>query len=217
MTLEKTPLALALAALLALGGCTGGTEDAGGEATRDVTLEEPAGLAGDEGEFDDEPSEEPADRPALTAAVLGGLERGLVRENEGLQAALDKLASADTDAGRLIALGNVDIEAIEAAAAEAAGVSPGDYTLLKEHLFDVLGRVDMHEMMTAIYSDMDDAELDGATRAEVEKGRDEMMADLEDPFEGMDDEAIEAFKARQARLAELRAQNIGLLLKFLGG
>lgn len=221
MTHAKTPLALALAAVLALGGCGGASDDgAATEDTTDVALEAP----GDEGydgggDFNGEATgQDDADEaaPALTAATIEGLERALAHENEGLQAALDELAKADTDASKLMALGQLDLEAIEAGAADAADIPAEDYARLKESLFDVLGKIEMHDMVTAQFAGMDTAELDEETRAQVEKGREEMMAGLEDPFAGLDEDAVAAFKARQARLAELRAQHIGLMFKFLG-
>lgn len=221
MTHPKTRLALALAAVLALGGCGGASDEAATDDTVDVTLEEPGDDGYDGGgDFDGEAADEDtADEaaPALTADAIEGIERGLVRENEGLQAALDELGKADTDAGKLLALGKVDLEAIEAEGAEAAGLSAEDYATLKEHVFDALGKVEMRDMLEAQYSGMDTASLDEATRAELEKNREEVMASVEDPFEGMDQDAADAFTARQDRLAELRAQHIGLLFKFLGG
>lgn len=216
MSFNKTPLALALAALLALGGCGGGDDaDVSGD-TEEVALEDSGDGYADDGETMNADGGETA-ALLLTADNLDDLERGLVKENEGLQAALDKLAEADTDAGKLMALGEIDMEAIDAEAADAADVSADDYSMLKDQLFEVLGAIEMRQMMEKQFGDADMSGMDEATRAEAEKNMAEMMAGVPDPFEGMDADLAEALRAKQARLAELRAQNIGLLFKFIGG
>lgn len=216
MSFNKTPLALALAALLALGGCAGGDDADVSEDTGEVALEDSGDGYADDGETMNEDGGEAA-ALQLTADNLAGLERGLAKENEGLQAALDKLAEADTDAGKLMALGEIDMEAIDAEAADAADVSADEYSMLKDQLFEVLGAIEMRQMMEKQFGDADMSGMDEATRAEAEKNMAEMMAGVPDPFEGMDADLAEALRAKQARLAELRAQNIGLLFKFIGG
>lgn len=215
MSFNKTPLALALAALLALGGCGGDDADVT-EDTEEMALEDSGDGYADDGETMNEDGGEAA-ALLLTADNLGDLELGLVKENEGLQAALDKLAEADTDAGKLMALGEIDMEAIDAEAADAADVSADEYSMLKDQLFEVLGAIEMRQMMEKQFGDADMSGMDEATRAEAEKHMAEMMASVPDPFEGMDADLAEALRAKQARLAELRAQNIGLLFKFIGG
>lgn len=216
MSFNKTPLALALAALLALGGCAGGDDADVSEDTEEVALEDSGDGYADDGETMNEDGEE-APALLLTADNLDDLELGLVKENEGLQAALDKLAEADTDAGKLMALGEIDMEAIDAEAADAADVSADEYAMLKDQLFEVLGAIEMRQMMEKQFGDADMSGMDEATRAEAEKNMAEMMAGVPDPFDGMDPALAEALRAKQARLAELRAQNIGLLFKFIGG
>lgn len=215
MSFNKTPLALGLAALLALGGCGGDDADVS-EDTEEVALDDSGDGYADDGETMDADGSEAA-ALLLTADNLDDLELGLVKENEGLQAALDKLAKADTDAGKLMALGEIDMQAIDAEAADAAGVSADDYSTLKDQLFEVLGAIEMRQMMEKQFGDADMGGMDEATRAEAEKNMAEMMAGVPDPFEGMDPGLAEALRAKQARLAELRAQNIGLLFKFIGG
>ena len=215
MRFNKTPLALALAALLALGGCGGDDADVS-EDTEEMALEDSGDGYADDGETMNEDGGEAA-ALQLTADNLAGLERGLAKENEGLQAALDKLAEADTDAGKLMALGEIDMEAIDAEAADAADVSADEYSMLKDQLFEVLGAIEMRQMMEKQFGDADMSGMDEATRAEAEKNMAEMMAGVPDPFDGMDPGLAEALRAKQARLAELRAQNIGLLFKFIGG
>lgn len=215
MSFNKTPLALGLAALLALGGCGGDDADVS-EDTEEVALDDSGDGYADDGETMDADGSEAA-ALLLTADNLDDLELGLVKENEGLQAALDKLAKADTDAGKLMALGEIDMQAIDAEAADAAGVSADDYSTLKDQLFEVLGAIEMRQMMEKQFGDADMGGMDEATRAEAEKNMAEMMAGVPDPFDGMDADLAEALRAKQARLAELRAQNIGLLFKFIGG
>lgn len=215
MSFNKTPLALGLAALLALGGCGGDDADVS-EDTEEVALDDSGDGYADDGETMDADGSEAA-ALLLTADNLDDLELGLVKENEGLQAALDKLAKADTDAGKLMALGEIDMQAIDAEAADAAGVSADEYSTLKDQLFEVLGAIEMRQMMEKQFGDADMGGIDEATRAEAEKNMAEMMAGVPDPFEGMDPGLAEALRAKQARLAELRAQNIGLLFKFIGG
>ena len=157
MSFNKTPLALALAALLALGGCAGGDDADVSEETEEVALEDSGDGYADDGETMDEGGEE---APALlTADNLDDLELGLVKENEGLQAALDKLAEADTDAGKLMALGEIDMEAIDAEAADAADVSADEYAMLKDQLFEVLGAIEMRQMMEKQFEPMFDCQL----------------------------------------------------------
>lgn len=216
MSFNKTPLALGLAALLALGGCSGGDDADVSEDTEEVALEDSGdGYADDGGTMNETGEEAPA--LLLTADNLDELEQALAKENEGLQAALDKLAAADTDAGKLMALGEIDMEAIDAAAAETAGVSADEYSMLKDQLFEVLGAIEMREMLGKQFGDADMSGMDEATRAEAEKNMAEMMAGVPDPFDGMDAGLADALRAKQASLAELRAQNIGLLFKFIGG
>ena len=216
MSFNKTPLALGLAALLALGGCGGGDDADVSEDTGEVALDDSGDGYADDGETMNADGGEAA-ALLLTADNLGDLELGLAKENEGLQAALDKLAEADTDAGKLMALGQIDMEAIDAEAADAADVSADEYSMLKDQLFEVLGAIEMRQMMQTQFGDADTSGMDEATRAEAEKNMAEMMAGVPDPFDGMDPALAEALRAKQARLAELRAQNIGLLFKFIGG
>mgnify|MGYP005750334719 CR=1 FL=1 len=180
MTHPKSTLSLALAAVLALGGCGGGNDE-----TADVALEEPA-EAGDDG-FEAGQADDDAGT-ALTAAALEAVELGLASENEALRAAIDELARADTDAGKLEVLGSIDVTAIEAEAAGVAGLRAGEYARLKDAVFDRLGRIEMQAV----------------------------VAGTEDPYAGLDPDTSGALKARQARLAELRAQHIGLMFKLLG-
>lgn len=215
MSFNKTPLALALAALLALGGCGGGDDADVSEDTEEVALEDSGDGYADDGETMDEGGEE---APALlTADNLDDLELGLVKENEGLQAALDKLAEADTDAGKLLALGEIDMGAIDAEAADAADVSIDEYSALKDQLFEALGAIEMHQVMEKQIAESDTTGFDAAMMAGHEKAVAEWRERTPNPFDTMDPALAEALRAKQERLAELRAQNIGLLFKFIGG
>ena len=211
----KTPLAFALVAALALAGCARGTDAPAGEDTPESAASAEAEYSTD-GEADWAEAPEEAPTPPLSAGVIAGLERGLAKENEGLEAAVATLSRAETDGARLQALASIDMDGIEADAAAAAGLSPSDYVFYRDELFERLAQVEMHDMMRAQFEAIDTASLDEATRAEVEKSREETMAGLGEAFEGMDEAAVAAFRERQPRLAELQARHTTLVFSFLG-
>ena len=67
MSFNKTPLALALAALLALGGCAGGDDADVSEDTEEVALEDSGDGYADDGETMNEDGEE---APALLLTAI---------------------------------------------------------------------------------------------------------------------------------------------------
>lgn len=216
MNFNKTPLALGLAALLALGGCGGGDDADVSEDTEEVALDDSGDGYADDGDTMGADGGEAA-ALQLTADNLDDLALGLAKENEGLQAALDKLAAADTDAGKLLALGGIDMEAIDADAADAADLSKDDYSALKDQLFEVLGAIEMHQMMETQIANSDTTGFDAEMMAGHEKAVAEWRERTPNPFDTMDPGLADALRAKQEQLAELRAQNIGLLFKFIGG
>jgi len=215
---NKTPLALALAAVLALGACGHG----GDEAVADEETSESADEAyADEGhDAQDEATageDVAAPAPTLAAGDLDAIVKGLAAENDYLDDAVRRLREADGNAEVLAALGDVGGTQLDQVGADAAGMSVDDFLARKEAVFDVLGQVEMRAMLVKQYGNVDTTGLDADMAANARRNAEEMLAGAPDPYLGMEPSLAEALHAREAQLSELRARQIGLLFAVVKG
>jgi hypothetical protein len=99
----------------------------------------------------------------------------------------------------------------------ASGIDAPRYDRLKEELFAVLGAVEMRAMLHKQAAEADTTGLDADTAAEMKRNQQAMLDSVPDPYAALDADLAEALRAREPRLMELRAQNVGLLFKIAAG
>lgn len=211
MTRTTLRLPLALACLLALSACSSEPED-GGDTTAetaaetDTSDETPAADTGADADSDDS-----ADN--LAADDVARIEAGLVAENEVLTKTADEVAKGMDDL-RFAAVALSALEDSTQAGARAADMADHRYGRLKEEVFTVLGNLEMRAMLRRQMDEADTTGLDEATVAKMQEDAQAMIDSVPDPFTGMDPALAEALREREARLMELHAQNVALLLKI---
>lgn len=163
-----------------------------------------------------------ADAP-LVASDLDVYARGMAREIELLRDHADALAKARADKNdtaeiaALMALGSVEVRD---AGAAAAGVDVARYVAVKETIDEVLGAVEMGAAMKTSLEAAEQADLSGFTeeqRQQHEAGLAQMRAAWSAPYDRLPADVRDAFKAREAELAKLRADALALRLGALNG
>lgn len=207
MTRTTLRLPLALACLLALSACSSEPEDSG-----DTTAETAAEAdALDQTPAADADADDSADD--LAAGDVPRIEAGLVAENEVLTQAADEIAKGMDDL-RFAAVALSALEDSTQAGARAADMADHRYGRLKEQVFSVLGDVEMRAMLRRQMDETDTTGLDEAAIAKMQEDAQAMIDSVPDPFADMDPALAEALGEREARLMELRAQNVALLVKI---
>lgn len=182
---------------LTLGACGHGkapdAQDAGASPAPAETRSQPAAQA---------PAAAPASDAAANAARplqvsdLDAYARGMQKEIEVRQATSDRAAkakAANDQAAEMSALVELTGVDVTRAGAQAAGVDPARYDVIKSTVDHVLSTADMNTMMAR----MGDA-------AQTQKFQ-------SDPYAGLDPTLAAALKSRQEELAKLRAQNMAIL------
>lgn len=152
------------------------------------------------------PVEAPAAVPAPDAAAnaarplqvddLDAYAKGMQKEIEVRQAASDRAAKAKADhdqTAEVTALAELTSVDVTRAGAQAAGVDPARYGVIKNAVDHVLGAVEMNAMM---------AKMGDAAQAQKFHS---------DPYAALDPALAEALKSRQDELGKLRAQNMAIL------
>ena len=143
-----------------------------------------------------------ADAP-LQVADIDAYVRGMRKEAELLQVEYHRIeqarAAEDSDA-ETRALFAMTANAIEEAGAQATGLSPERYGHVKNEIDGAQSRLEM---------------LEGFRRMEGNSSA--LQAQIGDPYAGLAADVAAALKARQAEIATLRAQAIGLRVKAVGG
>ena len=212
MTRTPLRLALGLVCLIAVAACSpepDAAEEPATETTDDgvETVEAPAAEA---------PPADVASDAALSAADLTALEAGLSAENDLLNQVADEVAKGvEPERFTELAL-SVHDDSI-AAGVRASGIDAPRYDRLKEELFAVLGAVEMRAMLHKQVAEADTTGLDADTAAEMKRNQQAMLDSVPDPYAALDADLAEALRAREPRLMELRAQNVGLLFKIAAG
>lgn len=214
-------LAVGLGCLIAVSACSsdkpGDTDAAGADETAtapettDTTATAPASAPADEtATTGDEAG------AGLTAADVAAIEAGLAAENAVLAKAADEVAQG-VDDERLTELALSVRDDALAAGVDAAGLESSRYGRLKDELFSVLGAVEMRAMLRKQGEDVDTTGLDAETVAEMKRNHQTMIDSLPDPYAGMEAGLADDIRARESRLMELRARNVGLLFKIAQG
>lgn len=184
----------------AMGGCGhGGASDGAAAApptaTPAATPAAPDRLAGAAPALQADHSTSAA--PALQPDDLDAYAKGMRKEIELRQAARDKAAKAKADndqVAEISALAELTSVDITKAGAEAAGVDRVSYEAIKNAVDHVLGVLDMNAAMAGMG--------DAAQTAKLRP----------DPWQGLDPAFAAALKARRDELAELRSQNMAILM-----
>ncbi|KFN46552.1 hypothetical protein N787_10000 [Arenimonas metalli CF5-1] len=199
--------------LLALGGCGGADDAAGGDANvanapMDEGTEAAAGA--------DTPAAEDNGLPpplALAPAHLDALVRGITAENAQLERAVRELEAADGDTETLAALMGIGIESLDDHGTAASGLDARDYPFLRNALYEHLDQLDTRNALQAHYRDIDTTGLDEATAAEARRVAAEVLAATPDPYADLDPALADALRQREGELTALRDANARLLMK----
>lgn len=211
MTRTTLRLPLALTCLLALSACSSEPEDSGdttaeSAAEADTLDQTPTADTGPDADADDSADD-------LAADDVPRIEAGLAAENEVLTKAADEIAKGMDDL-RFAAVALSALEDSTQAGARAADMADHRYGRLKEQVFSVLGDVEMRAMLRRQMDETDTTGLDEAAIAKMQEDAQAMIDSVPDPFADMDSALAEALREREARLMELRAQNVALLVKI---
>jgi hypothetical protein len=143
----------------------------------------------------------PVDAP-LQVADIDAYVHGMGKENELLRseyAKIEKARAADDSDAETEALFAMTANGIDDAGAQAAGLSPARYGFVKNAFDTVQSRLDL---------------LEGFRKME---GSEALQAQIGDPYAGLPADVATALRARQAEVAALRAEAIGLRVKAAGG
>lgn len=145
----------------------------------------------------------PAPDAALRVADVDACLRGMEKENALLREEFGRIerarAAGDSDAetAALFAMTSNDVDL---AGAQAAGMAPARYDFVKDQVDGVQSKLDMLEGLRRMGGD-------GT----------QMQSQVGDPYAGLAADVAAALQAKQAQLAALRAEAIGLRLKAAGG
>lgn len=160
---------------------------------------------------------------ALGAGDLDAYVAGVTREIELLKGHADALAkarAAKDDVAELAALAALGgMEVIEAGA-EAAGIDASRYASIKSQIDEVLSKIEMGTAMKPQIEAAEKADLsmfDEAQKKQHAEGLAQMRAAWAEPYATLPADVAEAFKAREAELAKLRAEALALRLSALQG
>lgn len=149
------------------------------------------------------PAAAPAADAPLQVADIDAYVRGMRKEAEQLEGEYHKIEqarAADDSNAETRALFAMTASAIDEAGAQAAGLSPERYDHVKGKIDGVQSKLEM---------------LEGFRRMEGNSSA--LQAQIGDPYAGLAADVAAALKARQAEIATLRAQAIGLRVKAVGG
>jgi hypothetical protein len=208
MTRTSFRLALGLGCLIAMAACSSDQDAAAEPAeTTDDTVETVAAPAAET------PAGETAADDPLGAADVPAIEAGLSAEIELLTQVADEVAKG-VEPERYTELALSVHDDSVAAGVRASGIDAPRYDRLKEEVFAVLGAVEMRAMLQKQAAEADTAGLDADTQAEMKRNQQAMLDSVPDPYAALDPILAEALRAREPRLMELRAQNVGLLFKI---
>lgn len=215
-----------LAAALLLAAC-GKDEPAPAPVAEDAASVEEAAAppqadpVADDGGIAADPASNP-DAPLL-ASDLDAYATGVKREIEVLTGhveALKKARAAKDDMAEiaaLTALGGVEVNNEGAA---AAGLDPSRYASIKGRIDEVLSSIEMGVAMKPQIEAAEKADLsmfDEAQKQQHAEGLAQMKAAWAEPYAKLPPEIVDAFKAREAELAKLRADALALRLSVLQG
>lgn len=211
--MKRTPLTLVigLGCLIAVSACSPDTD--ADVAAADEPIEAPVAETpvADTAAADAAPAVAAAD--GLAADDIPAIEAGLAAENDILAKAADEVAQG-VDAERHAELAMSVRDDATAAGVSAAGMDAERYRQLKDEVFALLGALEMRAVMRKQADEADTTGLDPATVAEMKSNAQAMIDSLPDPYAGMESGLADVLHERESRLAELRAQNIGLLFKI---
>lgn len=201
-----TKHAILAAAVLALAACGGKPDEASATASPAPAGEAPADAPASQAPA---PATPPAVADAtpktapLQLADIDAYVRGMEKENAILQQDFDEIqrarAADDSDA-ETTALFHMTSNEIDQAGAQAAGMAQARYEFIRDRIDEMQSKLDMLEGLRSMPGDSS-----------------AMQAQVGDPYAAFAADVAGALKARQAQLAALRAQAIGLRLKAAGG
>lgn len=160
---------------------------------------------------------------ALATSDLDAYVAGVTREIEVLKGHADALAKARAakddmaEIAALSALGGMDVIN---AGAQAAGIDATRYASIKGQVDEVLSKIEMGAAMKPQIEAAEKADLsmfDEAQKKQHAEGLAQMRAAWAEPYATLPAGVAEAFKAREAELAKLRAEALALRLGALQG
>lgn len=200
-------LALVLGGLVA---CGGRDDTETGEPAADAATATPAPEAGQAAPA--EPAAAPADAP-LALEDVDAYVRGMQKEIELIKAGAAKVrearAAKDQDA-EMKAMVELSMGDRDTQAAQAAGLDAARWQAVKSKIAAVVGGAAMRRQMATMGGDTSD--MTPEQRAEQEANLAKMLAQLPEPYAGLDPAVAEALKARQDELGRLHAESVGLLM-----
>jgi hypothetical protein len=165
------------------------------------------------------PAEAPAATPAapadaaLTLADIDAYVVGMRKEIELLKAGGEKVrqarAAKDQEA-EMKAMLDLSMGDRDAQVAQAAGMAPARWQAVKSKIAAVVGGAAMRESMASMGGDTSGMAPD--QRAAHEANLAKMLAEMPDPYAGLEPAVAEALKARHAELGKLHGEAVGLLM-----
>lgn len=133
---------------------------------------------------------------ALLEATVAKVEQAKQQKDEEAQAsAVMEAAMADRDAP----------------AATAAGLPVERWKQVKSRIAAIIGGVAMRAQLSRMGGEA--ADMTAEQKAEQEKNVAAMLADMPDPYQGLEPAVVDALESRHDELAALHAESVGLLLK----
>jgi hypothetical protein len=191
------------AALLGLAACGGKPDETATDTpASDASATPAAGTAATPAAPAPEAAPAPAIDAPLQVADIDAYVRGMGKEDEllrGEYAKIERARAADDSDAETEALFAMTADGIDDAGAKAAGMSPARYGFVKNAFDTVQSRLDL---------------LEGFRKME---GSEALQAQIGDPYAGLPADVATALRARQAEVAALRAEAIGLRVKAAGG
>ncbi|MGN6112361.1 MAG: hypothetical protein ACTHOC_05030 [Luteimonas sp.] len=139
----------------------------------------------------------------LQSADIDAYLRGMAKENALLRdefAQIERARAADDSAAETAALFAMTSSDVDLAGAQAAGMAPARYDVVKDRIDEVQSKLDMLEGFRGMGGDSS-----------------AMQAQVGDPYASFAADVAAALKARQPQLAALRAEAMSLRVKAAGG